>query len=62
MKESIKEIENLGLDISESLENLCKLNGKCAADLQGFLAKSVSGKSSHFRRQKNPKKTKELCA
>ncbi len=34
-------MENLGLNISESLEKLCKSNGKCGADLQGFLAKQV---------------------
>ncbi len=34
-------IENLGLNISYSLETLCKINGNCASDLQGFLAKQV---------------------
>ena len=39
--EIVIQVENLGLDVSQSLETLCKLNGKCAADLQGFLAKQV---------------------
>ena len=41
MNGSSVKIENIGLDISKSLETLCKINGKCAGDLQGFLAKQV---------------------
>ena len=41
MNEISINIETIGLDISESLETLCKINGKCAGDLQGFLAKQV---------------------
>ena len=41
MNGSSFKIENIGLDISKSLETLCKINGKCAGDLQGFLAKEV---------------------
>ena len=42
MNGSSVKIENIGLDISKSLETLCKINGKCAGDLQGFLAKQVA--------------------
>ena len=31
----------LGLNVAKSLEDLCKSNGKCAAELQGHLAKQV---------------------
>jgi hypothetical protein len=34
-------MENLGLNVAESLETLCKHDGKSAAELQGFLSKQV---------------------
>ena len=46
MNGSSVKIENIGLDISKSLETLCKINGKCAGDLQGFLAKQVDWKQN----------------
>ena len=30
-----------GLDVSKSLETLCKKNDRCSSELQGFLAKQV---------------------
>ena len=46
MYKTSSRIDNLGLDISESLATLCKANGKCAADLQGFLAKQVGSREN----------------
>ena len=34
-------MENLGLVVAESLETLCKHDGKSASELQGFLSKQV---------------------
>ena len=35
------QIENLGLNVSDALENVCRSSAKCASELQGFLAKQV---------------------
>ena len=34
-------MENLGLNVSSGLENLCKTNLKCNSELHAFLAKQV---------------------